>query len=598
MKITSVLPSRLRHGRVLAHQKGNLVMAAILIVLGFYLVYPIILVMSFSLNSAREVFAGDPQWGFENWRLAFARPGLVRSLGNSVLIWGLVVGIAFPISVAIAWVLARARIPFSHGLELMFWVSFMMPGIATTLSWITLMDPDIGVLNTMLESLPFVSHGPFNIFSVQGIVFAHVMANGISLKVMLLTPAFRNMDASLEEAGRVSGASGLSTALRVTLPLMVPPMTLVFALQLLRIFQSFEVEQLLGVPIDFFVYSTMIFNLVRSFEPPLYGQAAVLASLTLLVIGVVIPFQRWILQRKHYTTISGSFRPGLADLGSWTPIVFGSMVTLLLFLTVLPVLALILGSFMTRAGFFMLTPVFTLSHWELVLTDNLFFVALRTTLILAAVGAVLSPILFSILAYIIVRTRWRGRGILDSMVWLSGALPGMLAGLGLMLMFLGTPGLSFLYGTIWALLLVIVIQGKTTGVNMFKVSIVQIGSDMEEAAHIAGAGWFKTYLQIWLPLLMPSMILMGILSFVIAANTTAPIILLASRETMTLSILALELASGGIGKREEASIIGLLLMFLTIGLAFGARYYGLRMGVRQSDSRVSRRTSANSVPTV
>ena len=89
---------------------------------------------------------------------------------------------------------------------------------------------------------------------------------------MLLTPAFRNMDAALEEAARVSGASNIRTALRVTLPLMISPIMLVFALQLLRVFQSFEVEYLLGTPIDFYVYSTKIFALIRT-DVPQYGEA-------------------------------------------------------------------------------------------------------------------------------------------------------------------------------------------------------------------------------------------------------------------------------------------------------------------------------------
>ena len=85
---------------------------------------------------------------------------------------------------------------------------------------------------------------------------------------------------------------------------MISPMALVFALQLLRIFQSFETELLLGLPFDFYVYSTKIFELVRQ-PVPNYGVATVLASLTLLVIAVIIPAQRWIIQRRRYTTITG-----------------------------------------------------------------------------------------------------------------------------------------------------------------------------------------------------------------------------------------------------------------------------------------------------
>ena len=166
------------------------------------------------------------------------------------------------------------------------------------------------------EKTRIVEQGPFNIFSVPGIVWANLMGHGISIKVMLLTPAFRNMDASLEEAARVGGASNLRTLFKVTLPLMISPMILVFALQLLRVFQSFETEYLFGMPFGFYVYSTKIFALIR--DPiPNYGEATVLASITLLMIALIIPLQRWILERRRYTTITGSFRPGLIDLGRW-----------------------------------------------------------------------------------------------------------------------------------------------------------------------------------------------------------------------------------------------------------------------------------------
>ena len=216
----------------------------------------------------------------KHWINAFQRPGLLTSLGNSLLVWSLTVSISFPIGVAIAWLLARTKIPFSHTLEFLFWVSYMVPALPTTIAWITLLDPDIGMINVGLKNLFRSGAGPFNIFSVPGIVWANLMGHGISIKVMLLTPAFRNMDSTLEEAARVGGASNLRTLFRVTLPLMISPMMMVFALQLLRVFQSFETEYLLGMPFGFFVYSTKIFALMRN-QIPNYGEATVLASLTL-----------------------------------------------------------------------------------------------------------------------------------------------------------------------------------------------------------------------------------------------------------------------------------------------------------------------------
>ena len=552
-------------------------MGAVLLALGYFLIWPVLLLLINSFNAATDWFVEPRRLGVDHWVNAFHRPGLLKSLGNSLLVWSLTVAISFPVGVSIAWILARTKIPFSHTLEFLFWVSYMVPALPTTIAWITLLDPDVGAINVALKNIFNLEQGPFNIFSVPGIVWANLMGHGIAIKVMLLTPAFRNMDATLEEAARVGGASNLLTFFRVTLPLMMSPMIMVFALQLLRVFQSFETEYLLGLPFGFYVYSTKIYALVRD-PVPNYGEATVLASVTLLIIALIIPLQRWILERRRYTTITGSFRPGLIDLGKWNYITFGALTLLLALLTVGPMAILVLGSFMERIGYFVLG--FTLDHWRFVLNDPVFIKALRTTLILATSAAVLSPLLFSILAYILVRTRLPGRGALDLMIWSSGAIPGILAGLGLLWVFIGTPFLNALFGTIWALIIVVMLQGKTTGVNIMKGVLVQVGADMEEAARVSGAGWIRTYFCIWLPLLMPTLILLAVLNFVSAAGATSSIVLLASRDTMTLSLMALELSSLSVSNREAASIISIFIIAFTIAGALLVRYFGRRLGVR------------------
>ena len=552
-------------------------MAPILVVLGIYFVYPIVLL---AINSFNTAAIGQPaSYGLDNWRIAFDDPVLFETLGNTFLVFGLTLVIAFPIAVFIAWSLARLRMPFSHGLEFMFWVAFMIPGISSTLGWMLILDPKWGLLNVALSALPFIDNGGFNIFSVPGIVWTHLVGGAIASKVMLLTPAFRNMDAALEEAARVSGASHIRTMIRVTLPVMIPPMVVVFALNMSRMFSSFEVEQLLGVSFRFFVYSTRIWDLVSA-SPPLHGQATALASITLVLVALIIPVSRWLLHRRIYTTVTGTFRPGLIDLGVTNRLIFWFIVFLLFLLILAPILSLLMGSFMIHLGFFDLDKIFTLRHWEFVLAHGRVITALRNTLSLAMTTALVSPILFSLLAYIIVRTRWPGRAALDSLIWVTSAIPGMISGLGLLWVFLGTPVVSLLYGTLVPLMLVIILQGNTLGVQLSKAVMLQVGSDMEEASRVAGAGWLKTYLRIWLPLMMPTLILIGVFNFVFAAGTTSSIILLATRGTDTLSILALEWGAEDVGMRQAASILSILLMGISMGVALIARAFGLRMGIR------------------
>ncbi len=558
---------------------GTFIVSVLILAFGFYILGPVVLIFihSFSVGAV----AAETTWGLANWRVAFSDSSLIQALWNTFLIYFAYKGIGFPIAVLIAWLLARTKVRWSYGLEFMFWISFMLPSISTTIGWTFLLDPDVGFLNRALDYIPLMGGLQFNIYSVTGIVWAHLMGNTISGAVMLLTPAFRNMDSTLEEAARLSGATKLITMIRITLPVMIPPIVVVFMLQLVRIFQSFETEQILGTPIGFYVYSTKIFQFVRFFDPPLYGAAAALASLTLVIIAVIIPLQRWLLQRRRYTTVTGQFKPGLVDLGRFQSLAFLSVVGLVALLTIIPIATLILGSFMTRVGFFQVTPVFTLTHWYDVLGDRFFMLALKNTLLLSCSTAVISPVLFSIVAYVLVRTQWRGRATLDALFWMSAAIPGMLSGLGLLWLFLGTPFLKPIYGTLYALFLVVILQGKLTSTQLFKSVYLQIGSDMEEAARVAGAGWVYTYFRVWMPLIMPTLVLIGTLNFVIAAGTTSSIILLAQRGTTTLSILALELMTRSDGvDLEAAGIVSLVIVAMTGGVAFIARKLGLPLAVR------------------
>ena len=561
---------------------------------GFYIIGPVALIF---LNSFNVGDLKQTVWGLDNWRAAFTTRGLFEAVGNTFLVYGSYTIIGFPIATLIAWTLARTNIRYSGGLEFMFWLSFMLPSIATTIGWVFLLHPDVGFLNQAIEKLPFVGPGVFNIFSVAGIVWAHLMSNTISGVVMLLTPAFRNMDNSLEEAGRVSGASNLGTLIRVTLPVMLPAVSVVFMLNLVRIFQSFETEQILGARIDFFVYSTKIFQFVRFFDPPQYGPATALASITLVFIALIIPLQRWVVTRKQYTTVTGSFKPGLQDLGAWRGPVFLAIGFLIFFLTVVPVATLLGGSFMTRAGWFNVTPLFTLRHWSDVLGDPFFINGLKNTFLLGISTAVITPLLFSFVAYIIVRTNWAGRAVLDSLFWMSAAIPGILASLGLLWLFLKTPFLTPLFGTLYALILVVILSGKLTSSQLIKGAYLQIGSDMEEAARVAGAGWMRTYFRIWIPLLMPTLVLIGTLNFVIAAGTTSTIILLAARGTTTLSLLALQMMTRSAGiDIEGAGIVSLFIVAMTAGVALIARRFGLQLGVSHQTSAAPARPGANAKP--
>ena len=554
---------------------GTLTMAVLIGFMGFYVLYPLVLILINSFNTA--TIAEPPVYGLKAWREAFSEPGIWRSLWNSVKIGIVLQVVALPLGIFLSWLISRTNILFANAFEFGFWISFFLPPLATTFGWMLLLDPSTGLINSWLRQLTGLSALNFDIYSFSGIIWVHLVSHGISTKVMLLTPAFRRMDASMEEASRMSGAGPLTTLVRITVPAMTPVIIVVFLLSVIRIFSSFEIELLLGVPWSFYVYSTKIVDLARQ-EPPLVNQAAALGSVILLFLAAFIPLQRRLISRRQFTTVTGQFKPKIIDLGPWRYPATALVALVIFFLDVVPVLSVLGGSFMTRFGFFNLPKTWTLDYWKMALSDPRILQGLHNTLIVAVSAAMFGVVFFSLVGYVLVRTKLPGRGILDSICWLPSAIPGVLAGLGLLWMFLGTPLFRPFYGTIVLLVIASVLGGVTLSTQILKANFVQLGKELEEASRMSGAGFWKTYFKVVLPLMAQTMVMVGVLKFMFASHHTSSIILLATSETRTLSLLALDQVAAGY--REVASITVILIMALTLGVAVIARSLGLKVGIR------------------
>jgi iron(III) transport system permease protein len=212
------------------------------------------------------------------------------------------------------------------------------------------------------------------------------------------------------------------------------------------------------------------------------------------------------------------------------------------------------------------------------LNDSRIIQGLHNTLIVAVSAALFGAFFFSLIGYILVRTRFPGRSVLDSICWLPSAIPGALSGLGLLWMFLGTPFFRPFYGTIVLLVIAQVLGGITLSTQILKANFVQLGRELEEASRMSGAGFWRTYLRVVFPIMAQTMLLVGVIKFMFAAQHNSAIILLATSETRTLSLLALDQIATGY--REVASITVIGITLLTLGVAVIARSFGLKLGIR------------------
>lgn len=516
--------------------------------------------------------------GLDGWRQAFSDPRILRSVSNTLRLTLARQVIAIPLAILLAWLLARTDLPGRNGFEFCFWLSFFLPALSVTLGWILLLDRDYGLVNQWLVSLPGVRRGLFNIHSFWGIVWIHLMTYNVSAAVILLVPAFRHMDASLEEASRLCGASRGRTLLRIVVPTVAPAILVVLMMAIIRSLEAFEIEWVLGAPFGLHVYATKIYELARATEPPAFGPATALASVILLVLLPLIGLERWYVGGHHFTTVTGRFTSTPTSLGRWKLPAFCGMVLMVGLLTVVPAVSLVAGSLMEKFGFVSIPKPWTLGHWADVFNDPFFWQSVRNTVLIAGASALIAMPFFSLVAYAIARGPSQITGLIDFFVWLPWSVPGVLMGMGFLWFTLGTPLLRPLYGTMGILVISSLFMMMPVGTQIVKANLLQLGRELEEASRIAGGTWGQTFRRVLVPILSPVLLVVALVTFVSAARDISNMVLLATPVTRPLSLLMLDFLAES--RYEGAAVVSCVVVSITTGLALIARAVGLRTGIR------------------
>jgi iron(III) transport system permease protein len=514
------------------------------------------------LNSFRTIVGGRySEFNLRGWQAAFSDPGMRTSVLNTATLLLLRTVISFPVAILIAWLLARTDLPGRSWLEFMFWVSFFLPSLAVTLGWILLLDSQSGLLNQLMSRLFRLKRGLVDIYSYWGIVWTHLASSALSFKIVLLTPLFRQMDSTFEEASRVSGATWWQTFLRILLPAMIPAVTLVLVAAVLFGLQTFEIEMILGSPIRLFVYSTTIYSLLRQ-EPPLIEQASALSAAMLVVTLAAAAWQRWLTGRSHYEMMTGRFIARPTTLRGWKVPALLLVWTVSLVLTIVPFSMLIVSSLMTVLGYFQINHPWTLDHWRHAFSDQVFVHSSLNTVKIGFGTSVVSVVCCTLVAYLAVRTRYRARIALDLISWLPIGLPGILLGVGLIAVFSGVPAFRPLYGTTTLLIVAGVIGTLAMGTQLIKTNMLQIGSELEEASRVAGASAMMTFRRVVVPVLKPVLLLVAVTSFTRATQDVSSMVLLATASSRPLSLLQIDYMTSG--DHESAAVVATLIASMSV----------------------------------
>lgn len=553
--------------------KGGIVMGTLITTVGFLVMYPLFMIFFASFKGGPP---GEPSpFTLKGYAEAYSTKETYTTLSTTLWLGAVRAVIAVGLAVSLAWVVTRTDTPWRGGLEVLIWLKFFLPPLPITMAWVLLGAPKTGLINVAFSKLTGSEFSPINIYSYGGIIWVSVIAWAAVLFI-LIVPAFRGMDASLEESSRMAGANGRTTTWRITIPILMPAILGALMLAFIRLIESFETELLLGFTQGLYVYTTRVW-LLLSIVPSDYPQAMALTAIFLLIVAGLVVLQWWLLGRRgghaSYVTVTGrGFATRPTRLGKWRWVTFGLVIGYFTIAAVLPLLTLIMGSFMKLFGVFLEEP-FTVKHWRGAFADPRLLSSFKNTMLVGMVSATGGMILYSFMSYIISRTKFQARHALDFIAWLPWAVPGLVMALGFLWAYVGGIRLPFtLYGTIYLMMLVFVVRGFPLGVRVMNGAMVQLGNELEESSRVLGGSWFYTFRRVIAPLLTPSFIGAWIITFVIAVRDLVTVIMLYGAKSRLLSILTFEYWWGN--QPERGMVIGLLLALITLGLALLARWVG------------------------
>ncbi|WP_141005277.1 ABC transporter permease [Nocardioides humi] len=437
----------------------------------------------------------------------------------------------------------------------------------------------MGLINHWLE--PLFGPGALDIFSMPGMIFVEGQ-HLAPLVFLLLYASFKSMDPSLEESALMCGAKRRTVIRRITIPMAAPAIYASVVVMMVRGLEAFEVPALIGLPNGITVFTGRIWRALSDY--PLDKATAGSYSIGLLLLTALGMWWYGRLTRrnqKSYQTVTGKgFRSSTMDLGRarW-PI--GALVILYFVVAVvLPLFVLAYGStqsFYSPPTWDTLTNP-SLANYRDVFGDDTILRSLRNSILLAVLTATAVMLVMAIASWVVIRTKVRGRVLIDLLATAPLAVPGIVLGFSLLTIYLWVP--LPIYGTIWVLFIAYFTRFMPYGMRYASTSMVQVAGELEESARMSGATWWQVFRKVILPLIMPGLIAGWIYVVTVSLRELSSSLLLYSPGNEVLSITIWELWSNG--RFPAVAAVGMVMIAVLLVIILAARKLSSRFGIEDN----------------
>lgn len=535
---------------------------------------------------------GDPTAVFSLDNLEAAYGAFVGSgpfavpLRNSLIIAALVTLCAVCVGVLLAWVVTRTNVPGRRFLQTAIMLPLFYSSLVSVVGWSVLADPTSGFLNQLIRLLPGVSSNfrAININSFGGIIF--VMAQHyVPYVVLIVLGPMESLDASLEEAAAVAGASGPRMLWTITLRMLTPAIAASAVVVFVLAMDMFDVPGYLGSRSNIPVLAYSVYVLVIGFAPNIPLASAGSTILVLIAIALMFVYRRLLARANRFVGIGGrGHRSRRTDLGKYRLAIFGVTLLVVIVSTVLPVIGVVFRSLMAvRTISFSLSDL-SLRNYQSVLGDGSLPLALGNSLIVSVAAATLCVVVAILVSFSARRQKSLAAFAANYLVSIPVAVPGIALALGLLWAYVTSP----LYLTIWLIVFGVAVRFVGIAVQGASAGMAQVDSAIEEAAAVAGASTFRQLAGILLPVMGPVIVSVWLVAFVSAVRELPVSVLLYGAGTQTLPVMTWNrLLDGSYGAASAIAVVQIALVGIVYLVAGRALRGALLRGRGDSTGDVS-----------
>jgi iron(III) transport system permease protein len=560
---------RLLNGRYLT-------MAIASIVVAYLALVPVSTMVYASLQS-NFLGIGSSNWTLGNYGKTFTTPGFGQLVANSFVYAAATSVICIVVGFGLAWLVVRTNAPCKAFARAAALVPLIIPGVLNTIAWSLLLSPQQGPVNQLLRT---VGLPVFNVYSLQGMVFVQSM-HVVPVAFLMGTAAFSSMDSSMEEAAMASGASPVRTFFTITLRMVRPAILSAALLMFIQTISNFEVPQLIGVPGHTFVFVSQIYAALQQF-PADYGTVGVIGVFVLVIAVVGLYLSRRVAKGAGIQTITGkAFRATVQDLGKWRWAGFACFVLFFLVAVVLPLAMLVWSSLLPGYETPSLQALrdFTMSNYSAIFSQSVLVQSLKNSLITSVSTGLIVTVLCAVVAYITVKTKIIGRGLLDGLATVPIAVPSVIMGVGILYFYLVAPLPVHLYGTLAIMVIAFVTITMPYAMRYIVPGMAAIKDELEEAATSSGANWFQGFWRIFVPLMLPSLLAAFLYSMIVSFREISAAIFLYSTGTQVVSVQIYDLYRNG--TYPVVAALGILMVIFLVVLVVLVQLLSRAIGIRQ-----------------